>query len=201
MAEDVKEKEEKKELEEKEKSKEPSWFAKVPAMYKIAGIGVLVVMYLRVASGQGTTTSFWVWAAGVFAMWWALGKEGKSRLEDILTPKERDAIIRQEVTRMRNEGQIERFAEVFYGPNSGLQDHEALPLHYITELQVVEDGITEYKRALTFAEGSRRGIVTIQNNKGRFQGTETIPVISPIPKWVKRADKMDLDVDKILFGK
>lgn len=200
MAKDIKQEKEKKDLEEKEKTKEPSWFSKVPAMWKLIGISILVIMYLRTSSGYGSPSNFWVWAVGIFAAWWALGKESKARMEDMLTPKERDVLIRQEIERMKLEGQIPRFADIYYGPHSGLMYHEALPPHYLSRVEMIVDGEREHMRAMTFAQGPPKGFVMLASHSGRFQGTEAIPVISPIPNWWKRAQKMDIDVDKYLLG-
>lgn len=199
---DIKEKEEKNIAEEKEKQREPGLFSRVPTMYILAGVAVIVLMYLRTSSGHGSSQEFWTWTIAVFVMWWLLGRGIKAKTGGLLTPEEADILIKKEINRMRNEDppQIARFSQVYLGPDCGLRKHEALPRHYLKGMEVHYDGVIEYKRIMCYAEGEERGFVTIANNPGKFQGTEAIPVISPIPKQWRRLQEAGFNIDRMLFG-
>ena len=78
--------------------------------------------------------------------------------------------------------------------------HEGMPQHYQIELRIIEDDLPQYKRAIVNAEGLTKGFVTIQDSVGKLTGREPIPVVSPLPAWLKRSQKHDWDLEKYIFG-
>jgi len=167
---------------------------------KLAGVVVIFIKYLSLVSKGGDIKEIWIWVIVVLIILYILGTEGKRRESEILTAAEAEDALEKEIERKRKKGQIDRWATIYIGPNNGLQHHEGLPQHYLIGVEIVSQKSREYKRGLVFAEGTTKGYVTIQDSNGKLTGQETIPIVSPLPKWLKRSKKYDLNLDKYLFG-
>lgn len=192
--------EEKKDKEKKEEKPKYSWFQKVPVLYKVLGLGLIVVQYLGISNRGGSTNEIWIWVIIVLAVWYFIGSGGLLREGSILTPVEAETKLGEEIERKIREKQIPRSARIFIGPNNGLFHHEGLPVHYIISIEILDKGIVAHKRGIVFAEGNTKGYVTIQDFPGKVTGREAVPLVSPIPHWMRRADRAGLDIDKYVFG-
>lgn len=198
MEKDVVEETKEKEKKEQQEEKKISWFQKVPMVFKLGGIGILFFKYQSLVKTGGDFNEIWIWVIAVIALWYVLGSEGKRRTSGILTAAEAEEILREEVERKKKEGQIERWDNIYYGPNNGLFIQEGIPQHYQIEMQIMSENKREFKRGIVFAAGDTKGIVTIQDSVGRLTGREPIPVRTP--QIFKELKKYDIDMDKFIFG-
>lgn len=188
-----------KELEQKKEEEKGNWWTRVPVLYKVGGALIIFFKYLSVTKTPGgNLNELWVWIIAVVLVWWYLGQEGQRRQAHILTPEEAETALKKELVRKVKEGQISRWAKIYLGPNNGLFHHEGLPIHYQIQIELVEDYLREYKRAVVFADGPEKGYVTIQDVPAKLTGREVIPVKTP--KIFKMLKKFDVDVDQFIFG-
>lgn len=199
MPEDLKQKEEEKKEEEGKKENEPSWFQKVPAMFKLIALVFLLIQYQKIVSGGGNIKEMWTWVAVTLIALYFLGTEGKRREPDILTPEDAELALKNEITRKIKDGQIDRWAKVFIGPNNGLFFYEGMPRHYQIGVEISTDGRKEYKRGIVNAEGNTKGYATLQDHPGKVTGRELIPIKTP-KVFTDFKKKFGIDYDKLLFG-
>ena len=197
---DIEQEEKEKQEKDKEEKKQENWFTKVPAIWKLGGLGVIFFKYQSLISSGGEIKELFIWIIVIVLVWYFIGSESKRRTTEILTPREAEEALDKEIQRKIKKGQINKWAKIYTGPNNGLFHHEGLPQHYQIGVEIVSEKSREYKRGVVFAEGETKGFATLQEGRGRLTGREAIPVISPIPNWLKRSKKYDLDLDKYMFG-
>lgn len=198
--EDIKKKEEEKKEEETKEEKKENWFTKVPVIYKIAAIIILVIKYQSIVASGGNIQELWLWVIIALVALYFLGAEGKRRDTGVLTPEDAEKVLKNEIKRKIKDVQISRWAKIYIGPNNGLFRYEGMPRHYQIELEIIDDLGRHYKRGIVDAEGVTKGYATIQDSMGKLTGREPIPVRTPkIFQDLKK--KYELDYDSFLFGK
>ena len=74
-----------------------------------------------------------------------------------------------------------------------------MPQHYQIQLAFTYKNLKEFKKGLVWAYGEAKGMVTIQDNMGKLTGRESVPVVSPLPPWIRRSRRYNLDIEKGLF--
>lgn len=192
-----KEEREKKEEEQEEKSR-LTWLQKVPRLWLIGGIAVIVFKWLSIRNAGGNMQELWIWIIIIIAVLYFIGSEGLRRESGILTPEEAYDVLDKHIVFLKKKGMIPSDAKIYLGPNSGLQWHEAMPPHYQIQIEITTRRGREYKRGVVIAEGPAKGYATLQDHLGRLTGREVIPVGRP--QWMKDIKKYDLDIDKFIFG-
>ena len=198
MVEDTK-KDEEKEVKQKREEEKPTWFQRVPAIYKIGVGAIIFIRFLSIAQEGGNISQLWIWIAAGLGILYFIGQEGKKLTPEILTPEEAEKSLEIEIKRKIRTSQIPRGVQYYIGPNNGLFHHEGMPMHYIIEVALTSDDLgRDHKRGIVFAEGNTKGYATLQDNPGKITGREAIPIISPIPNWIKRGKAVGLEVEKFL---
>ena len=195
-----KEKEEK-EIEEKkeEKKKEESWFQRVPAIWKVLAAAVIFVRYLAISNSGGNIQELWLWIIGALVILYLIGSESMKKSSGLLTPEEAEQALKKEIARKKRDGQIPLNTKIDIGCNNGLFWHEGMPQHYQIQLAFTYKNLKEFKKGLVWAYGEAKGMVTIQDNMGKLTGRESVPVVSPLPPWIRRSRRYNLDIEKGLF--
>lgn len=199
MVKDLEKEEIKKEEAEQKHEEHVTWFQKVPPIWKIGGVAVLFLKYQDISNRHGQLSEMWLWVGTVLLIWYFLGSATKKAENKILTPEEAERELRKEIERRRKNGRIPQFARVYITENDGLFHHEGMPQHYQIGIEIIEDNIRKYKRAIVNAEGDTKGYVTIQDNVGSLTGREPIPKVTP--KWIDDAmKKYNMDWKDILIA-
>lgn len=203
MAETKEDFEKERELEkkkEKEKTK-PSFFSKVPTIWKIVGIAFIVIMYLKIQNDGGSINKVIIWILIVLAIWYIMGNDLLGRQVEILTPEEAYEAAEKHIHYLRTRPNpiIERNADV-YLDNANLFHSDGMPQHYQIGATIITENSKEYKRLIVMAEGPTKRYTTMQDSFGKLTGREAIPVKSPLPTWLKRGKKAGLDTDRLLYG-
>jgi hypothetical protein len=189
---------EKLKAQEQDKPKSNLW--NVPPIYLIGGVLVLFFRFQYLSSTGGNIQEIWLWLIVMGLIWWFLMQGTKKFDRSVLTPEEAEEATEKELLRKIHKGQIEA-VKYFIGPNNGLQWHEGLAKYYLIEIQFMNAmNYVEYKRAMVMAEGDAKGYVTIQDNVGKLTGRETVPIISPLPSWMRRMERAGVDPGKLLTG-
>ena len=198
--EDIKKKEEEKKEEEVKEEKKENWFTKVPVIYKMGAIIILVIKYQSIVSSGGNIQELWMWVIIALVILYFLGSEGKRRDTGVLTPKEARKELQKEIDSLIQEGSISRWAKVYIGPNNGLFRYEGMPRHYQIQVEIHDDLGRHYKRGVVDAEGSTKGYATLQDSIGKLTGREPIPVRTP-KLFQDFKKKYGGEYTDLLFGK
>jgi hypothetical protein len=200
MVKDVKKEEEVEKEEKEKKEKEPTWFNKVPVIYKISALAVIIIRYQSIVSSGGSLQELWVWVGIALIILYFLGSEGKRRDTGILTPQDAMKALKKEMERKMQAGEISRWAKVHLGPDIGMFRFEGMPRHYQIEVEIVDDLGRHYKRGIVDAAGDTIGYVTLIDSEGKYDGRT--PLVVRTPKIFQDLHKKyDVDYDSLLFGK
>jgi hypothetical protein len=184
-------KEEDKKEKQVEEQRQPDFFSRVPVTAKVVGALIILVKYLSIRQKGGQLKELIPWIIGVVILWYLIGSTSLKINTGILTPEEAELALNKEIKRKKKDGQIPQFAKYFIGPEIALFHHDGMPQHYQIAVEMIQNDKREYMRGVVYAEGQTKGYATLQTNMGKLTGREAIPIVSPIPRWMKKGRELD----------
>jgi hypothetical protein len=186
MVKDIKQEEEEKKEKVQESEKKEFFFSRVPILYKILGFGLIFIQYIRISQAGESLSKLFPWVIGVVIIWYLIGQTSLKINTGILTPEEAIASMEKYMMYAKKNQMIPQFAKYFVGPEIALFHHDGMPQHYQIAVEVINNDKREYMRGVVYAEGPTKSYATLQANSAKLTGREAIPIVSPIPRWMRK---------------
>lgn len=191
------------EEEDKKKEKEEpkqNWFERVPLVWKVCGLAIIVIMFLAFNAGTKTIKELAIWVGAVLLFWWFIGMEAKAIDPGVLTPEQARRATKVELGKLRKDGLFELYDNFEIGKCYGLNITDGVPSSYLMRVTKINPYENEEFTSTVFSKGELKGIATIQDNDGMMlTGKERVVVKTP--PIFKDLKKYGIDFDNFLTSK
>jgi len=181
----------KKETEEalEKKKKEEPWFKKTSPIVIVIGGVILFLLFKNILNNpEGGNSNFFLILL-VLGVVYMLSRT-KKEPETPLLPKEAELLVEREMERKVRWNQFPTMTIYKVGPAIDLLHRDARGRYYNVGVETKSFGRRKYYIAKVMATGPEKKYVTIQEHRGRFDGTTRQEHdVSLLPPWIRTADK------------